>query len=735
MNELFKSDASTPNSSGAIHTLKGILKRVIFSNDEASYAVVALDCQGLNDEVTATGNGALISVSPGEEIEAEGSWETHKSFGRQFRIKNFNRILPSNEEGLIRYLSSEIFPGVGPKTAERIVDTFGMETPKILSQYSARLKEVPGLGKKKALEIKTAWHSVEGNREQDIFLQSLEISPSQAYKINAIYGEDTVQTIQENPYKLYKDISGIGFKSCDRIAEKLKVPKNSPYRLENGIRYTLEHACDFGHSCYPQDLLIQKATEVLQVSAQECNLALEQAIENKHVRCEESFHQGRVQNFIFTPKLYFAEKNIAESIEFLLGSPFTNEKAIDSSALSHDLNTEQQNAVRNAFTSKVSIITGGPGVGKTTTIKEIVRLAQENSLNIQLAAPTGRAARRMTESSGEAASTIHRLLNFDHATGGFTHNRHEPLKCQVLIIDEASMIDLQLAASLFEAVPADCRLILTGDRDQLPSVGPGKVLGDLLDYEKIPSTMLTQIYRQAANSHIISNSHLVNSGQVPNLSPPPANEVSDFYWINQSDPQKIINTINQMISQRITARFGLSSKQVQILSPMNKGELGTESLNLSLQNAINPNSKMSFENNNRSFRVGDRVIQTKNNYDKHVFNGDLGYIQSLDFKNKKFTIMFENSNVDYDFNDAGQIKLAYCITIHKSQGSEFPAVIIPLTEQHNIMLQKNLLYTAMTRSKQLLILIGSPQALEKAVKNSRSNHRFSLLSAKLKKLP
>lgn len=733
MNDLFSNSAGNPNSSGAVHTLRGIMKRLIFSNNEGSYAVIALEAQDLPTEVTATGNGSLISLSPGEEIEAEGTWETHKSFGRQFRIKNFNRVLPGNEEGLIRYLSSEIFPGVGPKTAERIVNTFGLETPKILSQYSSRLKEVPGLGKKKALEIKTAWQSVEGNREQDIFLQSLEISHSQAYKINAVYGEDTVQTIQENPYKLYKDISGIGFKSCDRIAEKLNIPKNSPYRLENGISYTLEHACDFGHTSYPRDLLIQKAAEILQVSPQECELALDQALEKKLIRAEEHFHKGQVRQFIYTTKLYFAEQNITESIEFLLSAP-KSERIIDCSALDHNLNNEQQTAVRNAFASKISIVTGGPGVGKTTTIKEIVRIARENKLSIQLAAPTGRAARRMTESSGETASTIHRLLNFDHASGGFTHNRHDPLKCQVLIIDEASMIDLRLAASLFEAVPSECHLILTGDRDQLPSVGPGKVLADLLDTEQIPSTMLTQIYRQAANSHIITNSHLVNRGQIPNLTPPPQNEISDFYWINQSDPNKILSTINQMVTQRITARFGLSSKQIQILSPMNKGDLGTEALNISLQNALNSKTKMNFDNNNRNFRVGDRVIQTKNNYDKNVFNGDLGYIQSLDFKEKTFTIMFENANVEYDFSDANQINLAYCITIHKSQGSEFPAVIIPLTEQHNIMLQKNLLYTAMTRAKKLLILIGSQSALQKAVGNTKSLHRFSQLSSKLKKL-
>ena len=294
------------------------------------------------------------------------------------------------------------------------------------------------------------------------------------------------------------------------------------------------------------------------------------------------------------------------------------------------------------------------------------------------------------------------------------------------------MIDLRLAASLFEAVPSECHLVLTGDRDQLPSVGPGKVLSDLLDTPEIPSTMLTQIYRQAANSHIITNSHLVNQGQVPNLATPPNNELSDFYFIQQNDPQKILATINQMVMQRITARFGLNSNQIQILSPMNKGELGTEGLNLSLQNALNSKTKMSFDNNNRNFRVGDRVIQTKNNYDKNVFNGDLGYIQSLNFKEKKFTVMFENSNVEYEFNEANQINLAYCITIHKSQGSEFPAVIIPLTEQHNIMLQKNLLYTGMTRAKKLLILIGSQSALQKAVSNTKSLHRFSQLSSKLK---
>ena len=732
MSELFSHSTGNPNSSGAVHTLRGIMKRLIFSNNEGTYAVVALDCQDHHGEVTATGNGSLISLTPGEEIEAEGSWETHKSFGRQFRIKNFNRVLPGNEEGLIRYLSSEIFPGVGPKTAERIVNTFGLETPKILSQYSSRLKEVPGLGKKKALEIKVAWQSVEGNREQDIFLQSLEISHSQAYKINSVYGDETIQTIQENPYKLYKDISGIGFKSCDRIAEKLNIPKNSPYRLENGISYTLEHACEFGHTSYPRDLLVQKAAEILQVSPQECELAVDQALEKKLIRAEEHFHKGQVRQFIYTTKLFFAEQNIVESIEFLLSSSAKND--IETSALDHNLNIEQQTAVRNAFASKISIITGGPGVGKTTTIKEIVRIARENKLSIQLAAPTGRAARRMTESSGETANTIHRLLNFDHASGGFTHNRHDPLKCQVLIIDEASMIDLRLAASLFEAVPSECHLVLTGDRDQLPSVGPGKVLSDLLDTPEIPSTMLTQIYRQAANSHIITNSHLVNQGQVPNLATPPNNELSDFYFIQQNDPQKILATINQMVMQRITARFGLNSNQIQILSPMNKGELGTEGLNLSLQNALNSKTKMSFDNNNRNFRVGDRVIQTKNNYDKNVFNGDLGYIQSLNFKEKKFTVMFENSNVEYEFNEANQINLAYCITIHKSQGSEFPAVIIPLTEQHNIMLQKNLLYTGMTRAKKLLILIGSQSALQKAVSNTKSLHRFSQLSSKLKNL-
>ena len=728
MDELFgQSHEHEEKTSLSEQTVRGEIVKVVFCNPDTDFAILMLQTED-KKEVCVVGSGSLVNVSPGEIIEAQGTWTVHKDWGRQFKANRFKAVLPTNSAGLIRYLSSGNFPGIGPKTAERIVDTFGAETIHILDNYTTRLSEVPGLGKKKVNEIQEAWKLVADRREMDVFLRSQGIPGSYCDRIYNAYGERTADVLKNNPYQLSQDIKGIGFLIADRIAREMGFELNSKFRLAAGVDHTLNSIADRGHTCLPEKYLIEQAAEILGVDKAHAASGLERAILDGAVISKNI--EGADEKYIYKLNFFREETRLTEKIVILLNSP----KKQDNENLrfvNSFINDDQKTAVENSLKSRISIITGGPGVGKTTTIDEIVQQAKLKNMRTYLAAPTGRAARRMSEATGHKAQTIHRMLIMNEDDESTVFNEDKQLNCDLLIVDEVSMLDISLAQRLFAAIPPDATLVLVGDKDQLPSVGPGNVIHDLLLCGHIPVTTLSEVYRQNKGSRIISNAHAINRGYSPDLSNPPKETPGDFYWIEKNSPEEIEDMIVFMMNERIPQTFGNEAKEIQVLTPMNRGLCGRESLNEKLQLSLNSIHKNQFKFGEKRFIIGDRVMQITNNYDKSVFNGDLGYILDIDSKAKSFTIMFESLTVQYEFDDANQITLAYASTIHKSQGSEFPVVIIPLISSHHIMLQRNLLYTGVTRAKSLIILIGHKQALDRCIENNRQAKRCTLLSQRI----
>ncbi len=706
-------------------TLRGEVKRIVFASDDGAYCVVRLT---MADGRETTIVGALAAVSPGQEISAIGGWENHKDHGRQFRVKSFKAVLPSTSDGIQRYLSSGVVRGLGKKTAERIVNHFGEETINVLDNYSSRLQEIEGIGKNKIKQIKEGWDSLKQHRELDIFLQSLGVTPSHCRKIRDQYGAQTAEVVKNTPYRLAAEVKGIGFLSADRIAISQGMSKDSPVRIAAGTIYALSELASKGHTCYPQEELTEFAAELLDVSANDVAITLPACLSAGTITIQNI----NSQNFVYLRGLFLAEQELAEKVNYLLNIP-DYRKRVTNPHVGDTFTAKQKSAVVNAFSSRLSIITGGPGVGKTTVVGEIVKNARKSGMKIYLAAPTGRAAKRMSESCHIPAQTIHRLLKWDAAESSFSYNSDNPLKCDILIVDEASMLDISLARHLFRAVALQTTVVLVGDRDQLPSVGPGNVLHDLIASGRIPVTNLDEIFRQAANSHIITNAHRVNAQQIPFLTNPPKDTLGDFYWIEQRDPERVNEIIIQMIAERIPERFSMNPyKDIQVLTPMNNGVSGTANLNKMIQEKLNPGGKSpQFPSGDRIFRLNDKVMQRVNNYDKAVFNGDLGYIRQIDLPKKEFVVEYDDKKVKYQFNESDQIMPAYAITVHKSQGCEFPAVIVPVMTQHFVMLQKNLLYTAMTRAKKLLILIGTKKALQICTSNSKLVQRYSNLEIRI----
>ena len=704
--------------------LKAEVKRIVYSNDDGSYCVLRLDWNG--KEVTAV--GALASLQPGQDIEAEGKWMAHKEHGQQFKVTSYKAILPTSTTGISKYLASGIIPGIGSITAEKIVDHFGTETLEILNNYSKRLSEVKGVSKSKAAMIKTEWDKLEQHREIDIFMQGVGIPIYLCHRIRKQYQANTAHVIKNTPYRLSTDVKGIGFLTADRIALRQGMEKESPTRLVSGLAHALKELSSQGHVCYPEAELIPYAAKLLDVKPTLISTAIPIAVQTDLIT-KQAF--GGV-DYIYIKQLFYAEQEVSEKIKFILSVPLPEKKKIKLE-IGKQFNEKQSLAIHRTFEHRINIITGGPGVGKTTVVGEIVKNARAHNMKILLAAPTGRAAKRMSESCHIAAKTIHRLLIWDPQEGKFAINEDKPLKADLLIVDEVSMLDINLAKHLFRAVSLDTRLVLVGDRDQLPSVGPGAVLHDLMATNMIPTTNLDEVYRQAANSRIITNAHKVNQQQIPDLSNPPKEEKGDFYWINQGDPDKVNETIVEMITNRIPKRFGYNPlTDIQLLTPMNNGSSGAKNLNKLIQASINPGGKKpQFSSGDRSFRLGDKVMQKVNNYEKKIFNGDLGFIRQIDTKKKSFSIEFDTGLVDFEFQESDQIMLAYAITIHKSQGSEFPVVILPVLTQHFVMLQKNLLYTAMTRAKKLLILVGTKKALDISISNAKQVHRYTNLANRI----
>lgn len=725
--------------------LKGQIERVTYVSEDSGYTVAKVKAYGHKDLVTIVGR--ILSPTPGEILTMKGEWSRHPRFGDQFKITEYKTSVPASVNGIRKYLGSGLIKGIGPVMAGRLVGQFGKETLDIIENNPERLLEVEGIGAKRLDMIKKAWDDQKEIRRVMIFLQEHGVSSGYAAKIFKQYGDEAVEIIKEDPYRLARDIHGIGFVSADRIAASLDIAKDAPIRARAGVMYALHQMADEGHVYYPYEPLVEKSRELLGVDRETVVGAIgEMSIGSNDSSPEiiiEDLNEG-LENFIENHKAvylsgyHFAEKNTAARLKTLSTSK-ASLRSIDADRAADWVQNEldiklaplQIEAVKQAANSKVLVITGGPGTGKTTIIKAILTIYLRLKAEVLLAAPTGRAAKRMSETTGIEAKTIHRLLEFAPGKGGFKKNEQSPLDCDLLIVDESSMIDILLMHNLLKAVPNGATLILVGDVDQLPSVGPGNVLSDIIVSGRAPVVKLEEIFRQARESSIIVNAHRINQGMHPS-APERNNELDDFYFIEKDQPEDVLEIIIELATERIPKRFGFDPlEDIQVLTPMHRGPAGSANLNVELQKALNPKSpginRAGFE-----FRVNDKIMQTRNNYDKEVFNGDIGRIANLDYEAKSMEVSFDGRKLPYDFSDLDEIVPAYAISVHKSQGSEYPAVIVPVLTQHYLLLQRNLFYTAVTRGKDLVIMVGARKALAIALKNEGTKKRYTALAGRLR---
>ena len=744
--------------------VEGTIRSVVFHNDENGYTVLHVEIPSefelaKNPEITIVGKAQ--AVWEGEEVKAEGQWVTDKVHGRQFKAETLTCIAPRSLKGIEKYLASGLIKGIGPVLAKRIVDTFGEETMMVLSHQSGRLNEVPKLGAAKIRQIRESWHQNETMRENMIFGQTYGISIIKMTKIVRKYGPDAVAIVKADPYRLCRDIWGIGFATADKIALSVGIPKDSPLRARASISYTLETEAEEGGHCwtYENDLLLH-ANELTGIPTEVLSTALAEEIESGRVVVEPGVVGGGLRTApqsesnettlngdcgaagvralparrIYLKSLYYSERDVARRVKAILGAPrsfatFDAEKAIAwwQSRAGFELAPKQHQALENSLKSKFSIITGGPGVGKTTIIRALVEIYGTKKLKVVLAAPTGRAAKRMTESVGVAAQTIHRLLKWNPVTNKFTFNAENMLEGDVFIFDETSMIDVKLACDLLSAIPDSAAVVWVGDTDQLPSVGAGSVLGDLIKSGVVPSTKLDFIFRQDTSGLIVTNAHHVNAGEPLEIR----QGETDFYFMRCEDPEMCVKRAIEFMTTRIPRKFGMDPLQdVQVLVPMRKNVLGTDNLNVELQKALNPHGDAIIRGGTM-FRTGDRVMQLRNNYDKDVYNGDVGFVKAVNSDDRSMIVNFDGRPVKYDGGDLDELVLAYATTIHKSQGSEYPAVIVIIHTQHYVMLQRNLLYTAITRGKRLVLLMGVPYAIDQAIKTNTVRERRTSLSERL----
>ncbi|MEW6382031.1 MAG: ATP-dependent RecD-like DNA helicase [bacterium] len=724
--------------------IKGQIERITYINEENRYTVAKLSMPGKRDLVTILGN--FPSLCPGEMVKLLGEWANHPKFGPQFKVVKYETIIPATVHGIEKYLGSGLIKGIGPMMAKRIVAKFGVETLDVIENQIGRLSDVPGIGQGRQEMIRKAWAEQKEIRQVMIFLQDQGVSTTYAAKIYKHYGNDSISVVKNNPYRLAADIFGIGFLTADRIAEKVGIPKDSPLRAEAGILYVLNEMSDDGHVYYPYEPLVEKCREMLDISRDGIVQALAAITLQKKIIIEdlnsdlENFHENN--KAVYLARFHTCERGIASRLQSLMKMPkylrpLDIGKAIQwvQGQLGITLAEKQAQAVRTAVEEKVMILTGGPGTGKTTIVKAIIRIYEKLGREIMLAAPTGRAAKRLAETTDREAKTIHRLLEFQPKSGSFKKNEETPLKTDVLIVDEVSMIDTVLMYHLLKAVPLSATLILVGDIHQLPSVGAGNVLKDLIDSGSLKVVELNEIFRQARESLIVVNAHLINQGQMPETRQAPEGELLDFYFVQDEEPEKILSCILGLVRERIPKRFGFDPvSEVQVLTPMHKGILGSANLNAELQRELN-SSRKELARGGRIFKLNDKVMQIRNNYDKEVFNGDIGRICGLDLENQEVRVNFDGREVVYDFLDLDELILAYAVSVHKSQGSEYPAVIMPLVTQHYMLLQRNLLYTAVTRAKKLAVLIGTPKALAIAVKNNRVLKRYTRLAERIRNMP
>ncbi len=721
--------------------LSGQIERITFTNEENGFTIALVKVDGKKDPVTVVGN--LMAPTPGEILEMQGDWAHHPRFGKQFKVAQFKTKVPATVYGIQKYLGSGLIKGVGPVMAGRIVEKFGKKTLDIIENEIERLAEVKGIAAKSIAKIAKAWDAQKEIRDVMIFLQSHGVSSAYAAKIFKRYGERSIAVVKQNPYRLATDIYGIGFLKADSIAKELGFASDSGPRVEAGVLYKLHQLAEDGHVYFPYEPLIKQCREILGVAYEPVARAIASLNAEKQVIIED-INEG-IEDFtennkaVFLAQFHQCEVGISNRLKALLSAPKSIRK-IDSARaiewvrqqLSFQPAENQQKAIRCALENKVMVLTGGPGTGKTTIVKAILKILSKLSIKMSLAAPTGRAAKRLNEMTGHEAKTIHRLLEYSIHKHEFLRNDRNPLDCDLLIIDEASMIDTVLMYHLLKAIPATATCIFVGDVNQLPSVGAGNVLKDMIGSGCIPVIELNEIFRQAKTSRIVVNAHKINAGELPALS---ASEIfdpnNDFYFVKQDDPEKVLEIILELASSRIPRRFGFDPlDDIQVLTPMHKGVVGAANLNHRLQAVLNPaDSAVMF--GDRAFRVNDKVMQIRNNYDKEVFNGDIGRITAIDSRERRLTAVFDGREVVYDFSELDELVLAYAVSVHKSQGSEYPAVILPILTQHYILLQRNLIYTAVTRGRQLVVMVGSPKALAIGVNNSQTQQRFTRLRERL----
>ena len=707
--------------------LAGLVERVTYHNPDSGFCVLRVKIRGRRDLDTVVGHAATIAA--GEFVHATGEWVNDREHGLQFRADFLRTAAPTTREGIEKYLASGMIKGVGPVYAHKLLEAFGERVFEVIENEPTRLREVEGVGPVRARQIVSGWANQKAVREIMIFLHSHGVGTTRAVRIFKTYGPDAIRIISENPYRLARDIRGIGFLSADAIASRLGIEKTALIRARAGISYALAEATDEGHCGLPLDVLVPTAEKLLDIP--QARIAEALTLELAAGDVIEDTVGG--QRCIFLASLHRAEQTIAAALRAASAGqvPWPQidaDKALPwvESKTGLTLAPSQKAALRLALASKAIVITGGPGVGKTTLLNALLLILRAKGTRLALCAPTGRAAKRLSETTGLEAKTIHRLLEVDPLRGTFRRDERHPLDCDLLIVDETSMVDVPLMSSLMRAVPPRAAVALVGDFDQLPSVGPGQVLADVIASGALPVVRLTEVFRQAAESHIVTNAHRINQGLMPES--PGEGEASDFYFVKAETPEEGVARVLQIVKERIPRRFGLDPvRDVQVLCPMNRGALGAQSLNVELQKVLNPVREPKVERFGWTYCVGDKVMQVANDYDKEVYNGDLGVVTRVDPSEGELDVDFDGRAVLYDFGELDEIALAYAVTIHKSQGSEYPAVVIPLSTQHYPMLERHLVYTGVTRGKKLVVLVGQPKALAIAVKGTQTRRRWSKL--------
>lgn len=704
--------------------LRCVIEHITYQNEKNGWSVMKVKVKGYDNLVTLT--GSLLDVPVGSVLLVDGDWRVDPKYGQQFVAQSWTEVMPATLYGIEKYLGSGLVKGIGPAYAKAIVSRFGLETIDVIENDIERLLEVPRLGKKRMEKIRDSWEKQKDIKEIMVFLQGHGVSTAFAAKIYRKYEKESIAKVKENPYQLADDIWGIGFKTADSIASKMGYEKNDPRRCRSGILYALNELAEEGHVYAEPEQLVEAATKLLEAEETPVRQALASMMEAKDVIADN--------DVVYLPPFYHAENGSAKRLQSLLADTSLSnsdiaaepeaEYGVKSGGIVYD--EVQQAAIQQALDSKVMVLTGGPGTGKTTTTQGIIAAFKARQMSILLAAPTGRAAKRMTEATGMEAKTIHRLLEYN-PMDGYKRNDENPLEGDALIVDECSMIDILLFYNLMKAIPSNMRLIFVGDIDQLPSVGAGNVLRDIIDSQQIPVVRLTRIFRQAQSSRIVMNAHAINAGQFPNIK----NGLdTDFFFINQEDADEMVKLIIGLVRDRLPKKYGYPPKEIQVLTPMQRGTVGAGNLNIELQNALNPTGP-SLARGGYTFRQGDKVMQIRNNYDKNVFNGDIGYITAVDTNERTLTVTYDSRLVEYDITELDEIVLAYAVTIHKSQGSEFPVVVMPVTMKHFVMLQRNLIYTGITRAKKICVLVGTTKALAYAIKQNTVSKRNTKLKERL----